>query len=160
MTFQHRAGVRPYTSCCQFAESCVFDKQSLEPLHCDRLSPVLLLPKLRSNFAEFLNNSSLAHLRILSLTTCVRSRYGPHALKLAAFLETRHLDFATWLPVRSHSQLALMRGFAYAPATLLGPQSNKGYHYPDLSLHRMHKGAGISTCCPSATPFGLTLGPD
>ena len=27
----HRAGVRPYTSCFHFAESCVFSKQSLPP---------------------------------------------------------------------------------------------------------------------------------
>ena len=35
MTFQHRAGVRPYTSSCDLAESCVFDKQSLGPFRCD-----------------------------------------------------------------------------------------------------------------------------
>ena len=34
LTFQHRAGVRPYTSSFDFAESCVFDKQSLGPFHC------------------------------------------------------------------------------------------------------------------------------
>ncbi len=34
LTFQHRAGVRPYTSSCDFAESCVFAKQSLPPLLC------------------------------------------------------------------------------------------------------------------------------
>ena len=28
LSFQHRAGVRPYTSCYHFAESCVFNKQS------------------------------------------------------------------------------------------------------------------------------------
>ena len=35
-----------------------------------------LLPKLRGHFAEFLNNASLAHLRILSSSTCVGLRYG------------------------------------------------------------------------------------
>ena len=34
------------------------------------------LSKLRGHFAEFLNNSSLAHLRILSSSTCVGLRYG------------------------------------------------------------------------------------
>ncbi len=34
LTFQHRAGVRPYTSSFDFAEPCVFVKQSLEPFHC------------------------------------------------------------------------------------------------------------------------------
>ncbi len=35
LTFQHRAGVRPYTSSCGFAEPCVFDKQSPGLLRCD-----------------------------------------------------------------------------------------------------------------------------
>ena len=37
LTFQHRAGVRPYTSSYDFAESCVFSKQSLPPFHCNPL---------------------------------------------------------------------------------------------------------------------------
>ena len=36
-SFQHRAGVRPYTSCYHFAESCVFNKQSLPPILCHPL---------------------------------------------------------------------------------------------------------------------------
>ena len=38
LTFQHRAGVRPYTSSFEFAEPCVFDKQSPGPLRCALLS--------------------------------------------------------------------------------------------------------------------------
>ena len=34
LTFQHRAGVGPYTSCCHFAEPYVFNKQSLPPILC------------------------------------------------------------------------------------------------------------------------------
>ena len=34
LTFQHRAGVTPYTSPYGLAESCVFDKQSPGPFHC------------------------------------------------------------------------------------------------------------------------------
>jgi hypothetical protein len=37
LTFQHRAGVSPYTSPCGFAETCVFAKQSLGPFHCGPL---------------------------------------------------------------------------------------------------------------------------
>ena len=54
-----------------FAETCVFDKQSPEPGHCDLISQVPLLPKLRGQFAEFLRESSLALLGILYLPTCV-----------------------------------------------------------------------------------------
>ena len=75
LTFQHRAGVSPYTSAFAFAETCVFGKQSPGPFHCGLLAQAPLLPKLRGHFAEFLNHSSLAHLRILSLPTCVGSRY-------------------------------------------------------------------------------------
>jgi hypothetical protein len=37
VTFQHRAGVSPYTSSYDFAETCVFDKQLLGPILCDQL---------------------------------------------------------------------------------------------------------------------------
>ncbi len=85
LTFRHRAGVSPYTSSFDFAGTCVFDKQSLGPFLCDSLSlqmfilhdnGVPLLPKLRGYFAEFLNEGSLARLRILTPPTCVGLRYG------------------------------------------------------------------------------------
>jgi hypothetical protein len=69
-----------------FADTCVFAKQSLGPILCD-LPPLLpasgsqvleapLLPKLRGHFAEFLLHRSLAHLRLLASPTCVGLRYG------------------------------------------------------------------------------------
>ena len=76
LTFQHRAGVTPYTSSFDLAESCVFAKQSLGPFHCGLLSQAPLIPKLRGQFAEFLNNPSPVGLRILFLSTCVGLRYG------------------------------------------------------------------------------------
>ena len=80
MTFRHRAGVRPYTSSYEFADSCVFVKQSLPPGLCHlrkvTLAKVLLLPKLRGQFAEFLQDTSLKRLGILYLTTCVGFGYG------------------------------------------------------------------------------------
>ena len=76
LTFQHRAGVSLYTSSFDLAETCVFGKQSPGLCHCDSLSRVPLLPKLRGLFAEFLNEGSLARLRILSSPTCVGLRYG------------------------------------------------------------------------------------
>ena len=38
LTFRHRAGVRPYTSSYELAESCVFSKQLLGPLYCNSLT--------------------------------------------------------------------------------------------------------------------------
>ena len=45
-----------------------------------------LLPKLRGHFAEFLDEGSLARLRILSLPTCVGLWYGHLKSSLEAFL--------------------------------------------------------------------------
>ena len=46
----------------------------------------ILLPKLRNYFAEFLNQSSLARLGILYLSTCVGLGYGRQARWLEIFL--------------------------------------------------------------------------
>ena len=69
-----------------FAATCVFAKQSLEPILCgllelkgacpSHLMMALLIPKLRSHFAEFLFHRSLEHLRLLASPTCVGLRYG------------------------------------------------------------------------------------
>ena len=80
LTFQHRAGVRPYTSPFGFAEPCVFSKQSPPPILCPRpmvaQRPGPLIPKLRGQFAEFLQRSSLKRLGILYQSTCVGLGYG------------------------------------------------------------------------------------
>ena len=80
LTFRHRAGVRPYTSPCGFAEPCVFDKQSQPPGLCHpqkvAFSRVSLLANLREQFAEFLQHSSLKRLGMLYQSTCVGFGYG------------------------------------------------------------------------------------
>ena len=92
MTFQHRAGVSPYTSRCRFAWACVFGKQSPGPFLCGcRASPAaILIPKLRMHFAEFLDASSSVRLCFLSSPTCVGLWYGPpqHILR-GSFLARR-----------------------------------------------------------------------
>ena len=54
-----------------------------------RLHPTgaLLIPKLRSNFAEFLNEGYLDHLSILYLSTCVGFGTGTRNLPTRLFLE-------------------------------------------------------------------------
>ena len=118
-----------------------------------------LFPKLRGHFAEFLDNASPAGLGILSPSTCVGLRYGygmnnsgfsrymAHMLRYYNSLRITPLGCVTGLPFtplfRLHrfflSRLMLS---TYVPTVL-------SYH-----------SAGISTCCPSATVFTLTLGPD
>src|SRR4029078_513385 len=56
---------------------------------------VILLPKLRMYFAEFLNHSSPDRLGILSLPTCVGLGYGHHVNSLLGFSRQHGInDFA------------------------------------------------------------------
>ena len=92
LTFQHRAGVSPYTSSFDLAETCVFDKQSPGPILCGHIAVAPLIPKLRGQLAEFLNNPSPVGLRIFFLPTCVGLRYG-HLRNTHSF--SRHLPSQT-----------------------------------------------------------------
>ena len=87
LTFQHRAGVSPYTSSFDLAQTCVFAKQLLGPILCGSIARAPLIPKLRGQFAEFLNNPSPVGLRIFFLPTCVGLRYG-HLINTCGF--SRH----------------------------------------------------------------------
>ena len=74
---------------------------ALSGLHPNRAP---LLPKLRGHFAEFLNESSLAHLRILSSSTC---RFAVRAvlLFLEAFLDSvkSGTSVLNFLPITAHA---------------------------------------------------------
>ena len=118
-----------------------------------------LLPKLRGHFAEFLDNASPAGLGILSLSTCVGLRYGYcmnnsgfswhwyHMLRYFLSLRLTPLGCGTAFPLPP--LLRLHRSF---PSRLMLPQC--------VPTVLSYSSAGISTCCPSATPLGLALGPD
>jgi hypothetical protein len=94
LTYRHRAGVRPYTSSCELAGSCVFDKQSQKPIYCDpqelltRKCPpprAPLIANLRGHFAEFLNQCSPERLRLLVSPTCVSFSTVTEASTLRSF---------------------------------------------------------------------------
>ena len=123
----------------------------------------LLLANLRSHFAEFLGNSSLAHLRILSLPTCVGfgtgrchicARSFSWKLESYASLLDRSLSF-------TYHSLHPVRGFSFRTCYFASPTIHSVGH-TILLRHSitMTAGTGISTCFPSTTPFGLALGPD
>ena len=104
-TFRHWAGVSPYTSACALAETCVFAKQSLEPVSCGPLTPCPCDTKLLGHpfFRRYGVNlpSSLTEVRSgtwgeVPLPTGVGLRYGQNGVWLAAFLGGLGLsDFRT-----------------------------------------------------------------
>ena len=128
LTFQHRAGVRLYTSPYGFAQPCVLSKQSPPPSLCP--PPILayqwglLLANLRRHFAEFLKRGSLKRLGILYQSTCVGLGYG------------------------------LMEGYFLEPLSS-PPNPIRANYTRDPSLP---PGPRILTWFPSTTPFGLALG--
>ncbi len=79
----------------------------------------LLLPKLRSHFAEFLNRGYLARLRFLTLPTWVGFRYGHPDLARGFSWQFGVGDFGTTLPSPSHLKV-MPDGFAYLTLYLLG----------------------------------------
>ena len=80
LTYQHWAGVSPYTLLFSFAGTCVLDKQFLNNLllwpgtawylagHLQKVTP--------SFIAEFLDHLSPVRLSLLDQPTCVGCRYG------------------------------------------------------------------------------------
>ena len=145
MTFQHRAGVSPYTSPFGFAETCVFDKQSPGPFHCDHLAvaPLFhcdhlavapLIPKLRGQYAEFLNNPSPVGLRILSSSTCVGLRYGRPSYSSRLFslsiCRTSLLKFQSLSPGATNARVPtpqhVSAGLALAPGLPVADEPTHG----------------------------------
>ncbi len=116
------------------------------------------LPKLQGHFAEFLDNASPPALGF-SPHPPVGLRYGCMARDSGFSWQpephTSLLTFGT-----PHS-FGLPGGFSSPAPPLLAPV----FPFPGCAILLrptvlMPCSAGISTCCPSATPSGLALGPD
>ena len=160
MTFQHRAGVSPYTSPYGFAETYVFAKQLREPLFCGHIAVAPLIPKLRGHFAEFLNNTSPVGLWIFSSSTCVGLRYGYNQHYSGFSRQCGFNNFPTLFQSLSHfvicwriclpTKTLCLAGFSLSPVCL---SSCVPTVLIDCST-------GISTSCPSTTTLVLALGPD
>ena len=120
-----------------------------------------LLPKLRCQFAEFLQPSSLKRLRIFISPTCVGLRYGRSRLELSGFSWELGIGaFAGQAPLvvtpqLSRADLPTQHAYTFEPGqptpgapNLLRPHIASGI------------GTGILTCFPSTTHFCLALGAD
>jgi hypothetical protein len=144
---------------------------------------VVLLPKLRTQFAEFLNQGSLDRLRILYVSTCVGLGYGHLDRSLEAFLGSvgslaspRRLgvvpqddgpriflgDLPTHLP--QDDQRLGRATFLRPPIAGLLPGVSVAPEgvplVPWIGPGRDQGGTGISTSRPSPTSVDLGLGPD
>ena len=160
MTFQHRAGVTPYTSSCDLAESYVLVKQLLGPIYCGSFEHPLLRTYgviLPSSLATVLS-LSLGYSPRPPVSVLVRAANG---LSPEAFLETWYHTLH-YLVARSlvTSLEFRIRICLYTIYTLAMP--NPIRTRANLLCHSIisYAGAGISTCWSSTTPLGLALAPD
>ena len=135
--FQHRAGVRPYTSFYNLAESCVFSKQSLPPFLCDlRRLHVQIATPWRHTFSRsygIILPSSLTS--VLSITL----GFSPHPpesvygtvtceLKLRGFSWKHGIN--DFMSIRSRHHVSALTGKGIclsSPPTRL----NRDIQYPD-----------------------------
>src|SRR5690606_25711223 len=163
LTFQHRAGVSPYTSPCGFAETYVFDKQSLGPAHCgsseeehpfSRSYGVILPSSLTRVLPLTFGYSPCLPVSVSGTGTCNLARGFSWQCEIR--------NFGTIFP--SPSQLEIV-------GRICLPNSLTAWTHASIralslsscvapSLKRLRGGTGISTCLPSPTPFGLGLGTD
>ena len=162
MTFRHRAGVSPYTSSLEFAETCVFVKQSPGTFLCHLLglSPYRGTPSpevtgliCRVPSAEFSQTPEDSLLDYLC-RFAVRSQ-----MSLLS-------SFSRQCRIRTFRQIS----WAHADRTSLADTLetfHRTFHNPvslpscvPASYKRNIHGAGILTSFPSPTPFGLSLGTD
>ena len=148
MTFQHWAGVSSYTSSFDLAETCVFVKQLLGPILCGLLlhrhplfrSYGVNLPSSLTMLLPFVLGSS-PHLPVSVCGTGIYIQYL-QAFLVSVLLGNSLLTVSLYLSIRVFPLPRI-------PSTSASLASFK-YIYS----------AGISTCYPSDTPFGLSLGPD
>ncbi len=146
LTFRHWAGVSPYTSSCELAETCVFVKQSIEPFLCD---PSQLHKNLFHRPGRSLSRS------YGSILPSSLTRVSPIALV-----------FSTRLPVSvcgTDARVSTLRGFScqyglnhFWP---YGPHTTPQAPLADLPTkiiallvqHRdVHHPAGLPCCVPSS----------
>ena len=141
----------------------------------------LLLPKLRSHFAEFLNNTSPAGLRILSSSTCVGLRYGPFRLSWDGFSCPKAVSLAPGFPFPAPlpfpcPRSSVLQGcrnlhllsIGYASQPLLRPRLTQGrsalpwkpwiFGLKDSHLH-LATHSGILSSRRSTAPSGTASAP-
>ena len=109
-----------------------------------------LLPRLRWQFAEFLNRGSLKRLGMLYPSTCVGLRYGQQDGSLRGFSREHGINhFRRSVERRRHRVSALKwgSGFAYRPRLhAWNCTSNRSPAYPSASPHRDNEDKVVQEC--------------
>ena len=142
LTFQHRAGVSPYTSSFDLAQTCVFGKQLPGPILCG------------SRFHEHPFSRSYGVNLPSSLTTLL-----PLALESSSYLPVSVCGTGT-LEIHTAFLAIFQSRLRYLFPSITTGTNSRLKTFICVPVLNSFGGDGISTVCASATPFGLTLAPD
>ena len=156
LTFRHWAGCSPHTSSYEFAETCVFGKQSPPPILCgprelQAQGPTPprapLLPQLRGQFAEFLTEGSPE--RLGALTPAHLCRFAVRSLRLHRLgVLSRQCGVARFGPKGPPHQFS---GFARVRICLDPPPTTLArlYHSPGRAILLRHprRSTGVARDC-------------
>jgi hypothetical protein len=170
LTFRHWAGVSPYTSSYELAETCGFGKQSAGPFLCgpSQLHEFSFHRPGRSFSRSYGSILPSSLTRVLPIALVFSTRLpvlvcgtDTGVSTLRGFSWQFGLDHF-WPCGTAYNPSDSPRGFSYEDHCPTG--SDRDIHHPaglpscvPPSLHA--GGTGILTCCPSPTPLGLGLGP-
>ncbi len=170
LTFRHWAGVSPYTSSSEFAETCDFGKQSVGPFLCGprRLHVYTLHLQGRSLSRGYGSILPSSLTRVLPIALVFSTRLpvsvcgtGTRASTFRGF--SRQLGLNHFRPVGSaYSRSDSPRGFTCEDQRPTGSAPGlPSPGWPTLLRPPITQsgGTGILTCCPSPTLFSLGLGP-
>ena len=119
LTFRHWAGVSPYTSPYGFAETCVFVKQSVEPLRCEfhtlQITPDAQNPSFSRSYGCILPSSLTEVLPIALHFSCRPpvSVCGTDILGSTLRSFSRQRELTDLRPLRDRLHLDSTGGFAY-----------------------------------------------
>ena len=172
LTFRHWAGVSPYTSPCGLAETCVFVKQSLEPILCDLLRlPLCRVTLPRHPFFRSYGvrlPSSLTRVPSRALARCVPAYLCRFAVRARRDL-TSQLFLAAWaeplrgaVTPRSHSRLGVNEApdLPNASPYLLGPAQPVAGRSTLLRPHDADNDLGAGPeCQPAVHRLRLSASP-
>ena len=171
LTFRHRAGVTPYTSSFEFAECCVFIKQSQPPGFCGlrQLHPFRLHQQRRTFSRSYGTILPSSFTRVLS-SALVCSTCPPVSVSGTVVYKLTLVTFpGSMASVASPSlRRLLITPQSTGTRISLSALSTRLYRFyqspAQPSLLRPHlvfvPSAGILTCFPSTTRFRLALGAD
>jgi hypothetical protein len=170
LTFRHWAGVSLYTSSCDFAQTCVFGKQSIGPFLCGlfKLAHVYTLTLPRRSFSRSYGSILPNSLTKVLPFPLVFSTHLPVSVcgtvaqfSLEAFLDSSGSIASALSGSPSPLSSACLLTHASSPTGLAPALPTAGRPTPlrHPFAQTNSRGTGILTCCPSATPFGLALGP-